>query len=198
MDESSAFILGNQSAAVAMSALHAAAGMMSDKSNPAPPTLPFYPYVTTPSLHNGVNGMPASSPPPISTSNASGTPFGINDILSRGGGGIREHFGSSNGVDDCTALKYSTVGPTSLGGRACTTAAAAVAAQAAAMLFNNTSHVMHSSVSPNVRLAKPLTDLPGRPPIYWPGVLADDWHEKLSMHGKMTSAIIDLTSVIPY
>ena len=186
MDDSSAFLLNNQSAMNAMSALHAAASGMMDKSNGVQPTLPFYPYVTTPSLHS--NSLPTSSPPPSSfvtsmSSNMSGTPFGINDILSRGAGMHRDHFGPGNGLEDC-ALKYGagTVGPAALGGRGCATTAAAVAAQAAAMLFNNSGHVMHSS--PNVRLSKPLTDLPGRPPIYWPGVLADDWHEKLNMHGE--------------
>lgn len=199
MDESSAFLLGNQSAAVAMSALHAAAatGMM-DKGGSAPTTaIPFYPYnIPTSSFHTNNSNMqqPASSPSPSnhggssssSSSNASGTPFGINDILNRGAGvSMREHFGSGSGggTDDCAALKYGgTVAPSPLGGRGCTTTAAAVAAQAAAMLFNNgAGHVMHSTSS-GVRLGKPLTDLPGRPPIYWPGVLADDWHDKLNMH----------------
>ena len=69
-----------------------------------------------------------------------------------------------------------------LGGRR---AAGAVAAHAAVMLFNNHHGIScHDNHRGQMTFAgKPLTDLQGRPPIYLPGVLTEDWQEQVVVHG---------------
>ena len=64
-------------------------------------------------------------------------------------------------------------------------AAGAVAAHAAAVFFNNHHGIgCHDNHQGHIKFTgKPLTDLPGRPPIYWPGVLTEDWQEQVVVHG---------------
>ena len=195
-DNGSAFLLNNQSAAAAMSALHAAANMMEKSPSSINSNhLPFYPYVTPATLHNNqhqISQASSNSPQHQMATNVA-TPFGINDILSqtaaaRVSGG--NFHGNAATIHDFK-FNQTTASATmdgNLGGRR---AAAAVAAHAAAMLFNN-HHGHHigshgnggmgqgAHVNP-IKFGKPLTDLPGRPPIYWPGMLTEDWHKKL--HG---------------
>ena len=117
------------------------------------------------------------------------TPFGINDILSRTAATrvFTGNFPENRAISDFkfnqapnTAGTMATVGSNFRGGRA----AGAVAAHAAAMLFNNHHVISCHDNQPVQKVAgKPLTDLPGRPPIYWPKVLTKDWQEKVGMHG---------------
>ena len=191
-DNGSAFLLNNQSAAGMMSALHAAANMIEKSPASIPNThFPFYPYVTPATLHSNSPQVSTRSPQMAPTSVA--TPFGINDILSRtaAAGASAGNFHGNGTIDDFkfnqTPNSMETMGG-NLGGRR----AAAVAAHAAAMLFNNqqhgigyqSNHAGGMGQQGQVKFeGKPLTDLPGRPPIYWPGVLTEDWHKKLGMHG---------------
>ena len=154
-DNGSAFLLNNQSAATAMSALHAAANMMQKSPSSIHSNhLPFYPYVTPATLHSDQHQTPqvSSNSPQHEMATSVATPFGVNNILSP-----------------------ASVTMATMGGRR---AAAAVAAQAAAMIFNN-HHGRHIGAHSNsgmgqgvhanpMKIGKPLADLPGRPPIYWP------------------------------
>ena len=62
---------------------------------------------------------------------------------------------------------------------------AAADAHAAAMLYNNDDEIgCHGSRCEQIKFAgKPLNDLPGRPRIYWQGLLNKDWHEKVGTKG---------------
>ena len=63
--------------------------------------------------------------------------------------------------------------------------AATDAANAAAMLFNNHHEIgCHDNQQGQMKFTgKPLTDLPGRSSIYWPGNLTKDLYEKMGVHG---------------
>ena len=196
-ENGSAFLLNNQSAATAMSALHAAANMM--KKSPSSihnNHLPFYPYVNPATLHSNQNQTPQvfTNSPQHQMTTSVATPFGINDILSQtaasevSGGNFHGNAATINDYKFNQTPASATMA--TMGGKR---AAASVAAQAAAMLFNNHQghHIgahsnggMGQGVHANpIKIGKPLTDLPGRPPIYWPGMLTEDWHKKLGMHG---------------
>uniref|UniRef100_H2Y7Z4 Homeobox domain-containing protein n=1 Tax=Ciona savignyi TaxID=51511 RepID=H2Y7Z4_CIOSA len=41
------------------------------------------------------------------------------------------------------------------------------------------------------RYPKPLADLPGRAPIYWPGMITEDWREKLTMPGSPSTIVME-------
>ena len=193
------FLLNNQSTAAAMSALHAAANMIEKSpSSIHSNQLPFYPYVTPATLHSNHHQTPqvSSNSPQHQMATSIATPFGINDILSRtaavGISGVNFHGNSTPSIEDfkfnqtTAPVTMATMGG-NFGGRR------AAAAVAAAMILNNhhgrsiEAHGnggMGQGVHTNpMKFGKPLTDLPGRPPIYWPGVLTEDWHEQMGMHG---------------
>ena len=192
-----AFLLNNQSAAAAMSALQAASNMMEKSSSSIHSNhLPFYPYVTPETLHSDQHQTPqvsSNSPQHQMVTNVA-TPFGINDILSQKAASEvsgRKFHGNSATINDFNFNKTpASATMATMGGKR---AAASVAAQAAAMLFNN--HQGHhfgaqgnggmgQGVHGNsMKIGKSLTDLPRRPPNYWPGMLTEDWHKKLGMHG---------------
>ena len=203
-DNGSSFILNNQSAAGMMSALHAAANIM-EKSPPSISNthFPFYPYVTPATLHSNRHHTPqvsTNSPKMAPTSVA--TPFGINDILSRTAAVdcFAGNLHGNDAIDDFkfnqvprSAASMATIG-SNLGGRR----AAAAVAHTAAMLFNNYHEIgCHGNQRRQIKFTgKPLTDLPGRPPIYWPGVLTEDWHEKIGMQGLLKKLIVEVYCLI--
>ena len=186
----STFFPNNQSAASMMSALHAAANIMEKSPGSIPNThIPFYPYVSSTTLQSNRHYTPqesTNSPKMAPTSVA--TPFDINDILSRTAamGVLEGNFPENGAISDFkfnqalnTAGTMATVGSNFRGRRA----AGAVAEHAAAMLFNNHHVISCHDNQPVQKVAgKPLTDLPGRPPTYWPGVLTEDWQEKVGIH----------------
>ncbi|CAK8688896.1 unnamed protein product [Clavelina lepadiformis] len=178
MDDSNAFMFGNNSAAVAMSALQAAASasMMDGKPQGA---MSFYPYSA---FH--ANSTMGSTLRPMHASLANGTPFGINDILSR-------PIATSASVGEQTGAPLASLSPSSQPANLYPNSMGqgAVMAQAAAMYLGNGG----VNISPNsgMRYSKPLAELPGRPPIYWPGVISDDWREKLSMHGTPSTIVME-------
>ena len=173
MTDSSAFMLGGNSAAVAMNALRAAAsaGIMEGK---APNSMPIYPYAQLTG-----NTSVASALRPISSPLQGATPFGINDILSRP---ITTNSLGSGEIDS-SALSRSAASPAFA--KFPTTMGQNVAmAQAAAMYLGGggMANCMQSNHG-NLYTPKPLAELPGRPPIYWPGP-PGDWREKLNSQGK--------------
>ena len=189
-ENGSAFLLNNQSATTAMSALHAAANMMQKSPSSIHSNhFPFYSYVTPATLHSNQNQTPQVSP--NSPQHQMATPFGINDILSQTAaagvskGNLHGNAATINNYNFNQTPVSATMA--TMGGRR------AAAAVAAAMLFKNHQghHIgthsnggMGQGVHANpMKIGKPLTDLPGRPPIYWPGMLPEDWHKKLGMHG---------------
>ena len=127
------------------------------------------------------------------------TPFGINDILSRTVTAevSEENFYENRSIED---LKFNQT-PNSAAtmatfenGFGCRSAA--VAARAAAMFFNNNHGIgCHGNQQGQMKFTgKPLTDLPGRPPIYWPGVLTEDWQEKVGISGWLKKNIVEVLS----
>ena len=188
----STFLFNNQSAVSMISALQTAANIMEKSPGSIPNTHPyFYPYITPATFHSNQHHttyVSTNSPQIAPTSVA--TPFGINDILSRttSAGCFAVNSHENMVIDDFkfnqapnTAATMATIG-SNFGNKR---AANAVAANAAAMLFNN-----HHGISchdnqrgQTIFSGKPLTDLPGRLPIYWTGVLTEDWQEKVEIHG---------------
>ena len=182
----------NQSAANMISVLHAAANIMEKSPGSIPHThFPFYPYVTPATLHSNQHNRPqvSTNSPKIAPTSVA-TPFGINDILSRTEAKrvFAGNFPENRAIDDYklnqapnTAGTMATV-RSNFGSKR---AAAAVAAHTATMLFNNNhKNSCHDNQQGHtISLGKPLTDLPGCPSIYWPGVLTEDWQEKVGIHG---------------
>ena len=188
----STFLFYNQSAADMISALHVTANNIERSPGSKPNNyFPFYPYVTPATLHSNQHNRPqvSTNSPKIAPTSVA-TPFGINDILSRTEAKrvFAGNFPENRAIDDYklnqapnTAGTMATV-RSNFGSKR---AAAAVAAHTATMLFNNNhKNSCHDNQQGHtISLGKPLTDLPGRPSIYWPGVLTEDWQEKVGIHG---------------
>ena len=173
MEDPNSFAFGNNTAMAAMTnALQAAAsvGMIDGKT---PQGMPFYPY---PSFHAG--STMASTLRPMHTALQNRTPFGINDILSRS-------IPSSNSATDSNGSPLMSI-PSNVdaGSRFSSTMTQdSAVAQAAAMYFGAGGVGNCLTGNSATRFSKPLAELPGRAPIYWPGIISDDWREKLSMQG---------------
>lgn len=160
---------GNHAAAAAMSALHAAASSCMTEANV--PVQSFY-------AHPGFQTQMTNDKLKQMHSQPSGTPFGINDILGR----------SKNTRRNMDSLSS----PTPNYGQVITNnshSAAMAHAAAAAAIYLGSGDLSNGSVvglSNNVGLStgtqypKPLAELPGRSPIYWPGILQEDWRDKLA------------------
>ena len=188
----STFLFYNQSAADMISALHVTANNIERSPGSKPNNyFPFYPYVTPATLHSNQHNRPqvSTNSPKIAPTSVA-TPFGINDILSRTEAKrvFAGNFPENRAIDDYklnqapnTAGTMATVGSNVES----KISAGAVAAHAAAMLFNNHHGIScHDNQLGQLKFSgKPLTDLPGRPPIHWPGVLTEDWQEKVGIHG---------------
>ena len=196
-ENGSAFIPNNQSATSMISALQAAANIIRKSPGSIPNThLHFYPYVTPAAFHSNQHHTPqvfTNSPKMAPTS--VNTPFGINDILSRtaASGVSAKNFLGNGAIDDfkfnqtpSSAETMATI-ENCFGDRS-----AAVAARTAAMIFNNNHGIScHGNQRGQIKfMGKPLTDLPGRPKIHWPGVLTEDLHEKVAINGLLKKLII--------
>ena len=180
----SPFLLNNQSAADMMSALHAAAKIM-EKSPTSIPNTHFPFYVTPATLHSNQHYSPQVSTnlPQIAPTSVK-TPFSINEILSSTAAtkNSAENFYGNRAIDDFKLNQtpnfentIATIG-SNLGGRR-----AAVAPHAVAILFNNNHEIgCHGKMK---FAKKPLNDLSVRSSIYWPGLLTEDWHEKVGVCG---------------
>ena len=176
MEDPNSFMFGNNTAVAAMSALQAAAsaGMMDGKNAQG---MPFYPY---PQFHSASSTV-ASSLRPMHSALQNRTPFGINDILNRSLTSSNSSSSDSSGSPlasmsnnvDATSRFSSTMGQDS------------AVAQAAAMYFSAGGMGNCMSGSSTVHFNKPLAELPGRAPIYWPGIISDDWREKLAMQSTL-------------
>ena len=173
MDDPNSFAFGNNSAMAAMTnALQAAASVgMIDGKNPQ--GMPFYPY---PTFHTG--STMSSSLRPMHSALQNRTPFGINDILSRS-------LSSSNSPSDSNGSPLMSIASNiDAGSRFSSTMAPdSAVAQAAAMYFGASGMGNCLPGNASARFGKPLAELPGRAPIYWPGIISDDWREKLTMQG---------------
>ena len=175
MEDPNSFVFGNNSAVAAMTnALQAAAsaGMIDGKNAQG---MPFYPY---PSFH--ATSTMSSSLRPINSALQNRTPFGINDILSR------SIASSNSSLDSSGSPLMSIANNVDSGSRFSSTMSQdSAVAQAAAMYFGTGG--MGSCMPGNsaVRFGKPLAELPGRAPIYWPGIISEDWREKLAMQSKL-------------
>ena len=180
----SPFLLNNQSAADMMSALHAAAKIMEKPTTSIPNThFPF--YVTPATLHSNQHYSPQVSTnlPQIAPTSVK-TPFSINEILSSTAAtkNSAKNFYGNWAIDDFKLNQtpnfentIATIG-SNLGGRR-----AAVAPHAVAILFNNNHEIgCHGKMK---FAEKPLNDLSVRSSIYWPGLLTEDWHEKVGVRG---------------
>lgn len=174
MEDPNTFMFGNNSAVAAMNALQAAAsaGMIDGKNGQG---MPFYPY---PQFHSASSTV-ASNLRPIHSAFQNRTPFGINDILSRS-------LSSSNSSSSDTSGSPLANIPVDAASRFTTTMGQdSAVAQAAAMYFSAGGMGNCMSGNSPVRFNKPLAELPGRAPIYWPGIISDDWREKLAMQGML-------------
>ena len=168
-------MFGNNSAVAAMNALQvaASAGMMDGKNSQSMPFYPYSPFHPTSTM--------ASSLRPMHTALQNRTPFGINDILNRS-------MASSNSAspDSNDSSLMSMASNVDTGGRFTSSMGQdSAVAQAAAMYFGAGGMGMTGNSS--VRFGKPLAELPGRAPIYWPGIISDDWREKISMQSECIS-----------
>nr|XP_039263369.1 homeobox protein unc-4-like [Styela clava] len=161
---SGAFLFGgNHAAAAAMNALHAAAASGMTDANATVQGL--YPYSAFQSHISSGNLKPGHS-------SSIATPFGINDILSRpSNGGEASSSCSNTNVMGSSPVHHGHIMPPNSPG-----AAMAQAAAAAAMYLGSS---VPSNSSGLNRYSQPLTELPGRPAIFWPGVLQEDWREKM-------------------
>ena len=178
----SPFFLNNQSAVSMVSALHAAASIIKKSPGSISNTnLPFYPYVTSATLHSNQHHTTYVSTNSLKTAPTSvATPFGINDILGRPAAtGVSTEFFQGNRAAPNYASSMATF-ENGFGDRK-----AAFAARAAAILFNNNHGIgCHGNQQGQMSFTgKPLTDLPGRPTIILPGVLNEVWHEKVGTSG---------------
>ena len=191
-NKESPFFLNNQIAADMVSTLHAAANVIKKSPGSIPNTnLPFYPYVSSATLYSNQHNRPqisTNSTQMVPSSVA--TPFGINDILNRtaaAGACVRNFNGNKmiNNFKFNRAPNFANTMATMGNNQGIRRTATAVAAHAAVMLFNNNyENGFHDNQLGQMKFAgKPLTDMSGRPPIYWPGVLTEDWHEKVGMQG---------------
>ena len=147
--------------------------------------LPF--YATPAFLHSNQHHtpqVPNNSPQMAPTSAA--TSFSINDILSRTevAGPSAETLYGDKVINDFKlnqtpnfASTMATMGSSQEVRR--------YAANAAVMLFNNHHEIScHGNQQEQMKFTgKPQNDLPGRPPIFWPGVLTKDLHEKMGING---------------
>lgn len=182
---SSAFLFSNNHVAAAMNALQAASSGINEPRIPAQ------------NFHSYPSFQPGGSFPNLQktiSNPSSATPFGINDILSRtsaAGDNIAPTRPPSPARSSVASASYFGNGHAQV-----TTPGAAFAAAAAMYLgtsslggTNSVTGSMLSQAHP-ARYSKPLAELPGRTPIYWPGVLQKDWQDKFVCQGKFEMCIL--------
>uniref|UniRef100_F7AVR1 Homeobox domain-containing protein n=2 Tax=Ciona intestinalis TaxID=7719 RepID=F7AVR1_CIOIN len=138
--------------------------------------MPFYHYPAF--QHNNQNqGLRNQH-----TNLQNGTPFGINDILNR-------PIAASLTAQDSTHHLSSIAGNAQSNPRF--TSSIGHGSMMAAMYLGGSGIANAVSTSSGSRYPKPLADLPGRPPIYWPGMMTDDWREKLAMPGSPSTIVME-------
>ena len=184
-DNGSAFFLNNQSAAGMMYAMHAAANFMEKYPASIPNTnIPF--YVTPAILHsNQHHTCQVSNNSPQMAPTSAATSFSINDILSRTDVGPSAETLYGDKVVNDFKLNQTPNFASTMATMGSSQEVRRYAANAAVMLFNNHHEIgCHGNQQEQMKFTgKPQNDLPGRPPIFWPGVLTKDLHEKMGING---------------